>query len=284
MPTTDTQHNFAALLDTATTNPGTISAAYSAFHNYSLGNQILALMQCHARGIPLGPLASFNRWRDLGRWVRKGEKAIELCMPISCKRTIATTDANGNTSSDDIAFTRFVFRRNWFVLSQTDGNAYTPPAPAPWNKARALSALDVTEISFDMLDGNCQGFARGRSIAVSPVAASPLKTTFHELAHVIIGHTAEGELRDDERTPRSSRELEAEATAMLVCAALGLPGIEEARGYIQHWFGVGAAVPEFSARRIFKAADAIFRAGREGTSDESTTSPVHHPGISELPA
>jgi hypothetical protein len=49
--------------------------------------------------------------------------------------------------------------------------------------------------------------------------------------------------------PRSLRELEAEATAMLVCAALNLPGIEEARGYIQHWVGVGADVPESSARR-----------------------------------
>jgi len=66
------------------------------------------------------------------------------------------------------------------------------------------------------------------------------------------------------------RELEAEATAMLVCAALGLPGLEEARGYIQHWVGVGANVPECSARRIFKAADAILRAGREGTPHEST--------------
>lgn len=135
-----------------------------------------------------------------------------------------------------------------------------------------------------MPDGNCQGFARGRSIAVSPMAANPLKTTFHELAHVIIGHMAEGELRDDERTPRSYRELEAEATAMLVCAALGLPGIEEARGYIQHWVGMGAAVPESNARRIFKAADAILRAGREGTSDESTSDSLQHSGVSELPA
>ena len=93
MPTTNTQPDFAALLATATTDPGTISAAYSAFHSYSLGNQILAMIQCHARGIPLGPLASFNRWKELGRYVRKGEKAIELCMPITCKRTIETVDA-----------------------------------------------------------------------------------------------------------------------------------------------------------------------------------------------
>jgi len=71
---------------------------------------------------------------------------------------------------------------------------------------------------------------------------------------------------------------------MLVCAALNLPGIEEARGYIQAWFGVGQQIPESSARKIFKAADAILRAGREGTGDESTANPVQHPGERELPA
>jgi hypothetical protein len=49
---------------------------------------------------------------------------------------------------------------------------------------------------------------------------------------------------------------------MLVCAALGLEGLEDSRGYIQHWMGTGAEIPEDSARRIFKAADAILRAGR----------------------
>jgi antirestriction protein ArdC len=167
MPTTTTQPDFAALLATATTDPGTISAAYSAFHDYSLGNIMLAMIQCHARGIPLGPLASFNRWKELGRYVRKGEKAIELCMPITCRRTIEAVNNAGNATGEDVAFTRFVYKRNWFVLSQTDGNAFVPPQAATWDKTRALVALNVTEIPFDLPDGNCQGFARGRSIAVS---------------------------------------------------------------------------------------------------------------------
>lgn len=257
MATTETV-NFAALLESATTTPGTVSAAYTAFHTYSMGNMLLAFGQCMAREIPLGPIASFNRWKELGRHVSKGSKAIELCMPITCKRTVETEDG-----ADDATFTRFVFKRNWFVLAQTEGEAYDAPMPADWDRARALEALDVTEIPFTMIDGNCQGFARGRQIAVSPVAANPLKTTFHELAHVIIGHTTETELRDDERTPRDIREVEAEATAMLVCAALQLPGLDEACGYIQHWYGAGQPIPEASARRIFKAADQILKAGRE---------------------
>jgi antirestriction protein ArdC len=285
MPQTTNTPSFTELLQQATTEPGTVSQAYSAFHGYSLGNQIHALLQCHARGIAVGPIASFNRWKELGRHVVKGQKAIELCMPVTCKRAIEQTDDAGHATTDEATFTRFIYRRNWFVLAQTDGQPYTPPAPAGWDRARALAALDITEEPFAMLDGNCQGYAHGRAIAVSAIAAHPFKTTFHELAHVIIGHTAEAEMRDDERTPRNVRELEAEATAMLCCAALDLPGVEESRGYIQNWYGTGQPVPETSARHIFKAADAILRAGREEPSAHGpTTDPVHHPGEPELSA
>jgi antirestriction protein ArdC len=269
MPQTTTQPDFTTLLARATTEPGTLSAAYFAFHQYSLGNVISAMFQCEARGIPLGPLASFNRWKELGRHVRKGEKAIELCMPITCKRRQDSPDDEPET------FTRFVYRRNWFVLSQTDGQDYTPPPPPGWDKARALAALDITESPFEHHNGNVQGYARQRSVAVSPIAAHPIKTLFHEIAHVVIGHTAEAEMRDDEQTPRDIRELEAEATAMLCCAALGLPGVDDARGYIQHWRGTGSPIPEASARRIFKTADAILRAGRQEAYAEN---PVDDPG------
>ena len=73
---------FAALLQSAVHEPGTLSQAYRQFHNYSLGNQLLALSQCHDRGIPPGPLNTFPGWKALGRHVRKGEKALTLCMPI----------------------------------------------------------------------------------------------------------------------------------------------------------------------------------------------------------
>jgi hypothetical protein len=45
---------------------GTLHEAYSWFWNYSLGNQILALVQCRERGIEPGPLASFRRRKELG--------------------------------------------------------------------------------------------------------------------------------------------------------------------------------------------------------------------------
>ena len=55
---------FRQLLDEAVSKPGTLMRAYSLFWSYSLGNQILALIQANRRGIALGPIASFNRWKD----------------------------------------------------------------------------------------------------------------------------------------------------------------------------------------------------------------------------
>ena len=40
---------FAELLQKAVTEPGTLSSAYSQFHTHSLGNVLLAAVQCHSR-------------------------------------------------------------------------------------------------------------------------------------------------------------------------------------------------------------------------------------------
>src|SRR5437667_1094813 len=252
---------FRQLLDEAVSKPGTLMKAYSLFWNYSLGNQILALIQANQRGIPLGPIASFNRWKDLGRHVKRGEKAIELCMPVTCKRTVNEEREDGNEAETEITFKRFVFRRNWFMLSQTDGAEYQIPAIPTWDRARALKTISVEEIPFAMMNGNCQGYATGRQLAINPVAQMPAKTTFHELAHIELGHT-EQPAHDSETLPRSLKEVEAESVALLCLESLGMDGAEFCRGYIQSWLA-GATIPERSAQRIFSAADRILKAGIE---------------------
>jgi antirestriction protein ArdC len=254
------------LLHKAVTEPGIISEAYSRFHDYSMGNQLLAMFQCAARGIKPGPIGTFLKWKEVGRWVRKGEKAITLCMPVTVKaaKPEGTIPAASEpaTPDDTATFTRFIYKPHWFVLAQTDGAEYKPePIPA-WDEQTALGALSIQRMEFSIPDGNCQGYATGRSVAVSPLAEMPQRTLFHEVAHVVLGHTAEGRLNDGtERTPRDIRELEAECVALLCCESLGLPGAEHSRGYIQAWYR-GHDVPERSAQRILHAADTILKAGR----------------------
>jgi hypothetical protein len=136
-----------------------------------------------------------------------------------------------------------------------------PEIPA-WDKTRALAALNITETTFTDTNGNVQGYARKREIAISPVAAMPHKTLFHEVAHIELGHTAELEFNDAEQTPRNLREVEAESVALLCLDALDLPGSEYCRGYIQNWLR-SDTIPEASAQKIYGSADRILRAGRE---------------------
>jgi hypothetical protein len=42
---------WSALLVEAVNKPGLIMKAYSTFHSYSLGNQLLALVQCQMRDV-----------------------------------------------------------------------------------------------------------------------------------------------------------------------------------------------------------------------------------------
>src|SRR6516165_5988039 len=101
----DLNPSWQKILHDAITQPGSVHEAYSRFHNYSIGNQLLALFQCHARGLQPGPLATFPRWKELGRHVRKGEKALTLCQPITVQRAIEQQDG----TEDEATFTRFVY-------------------------------------------------------------------------------------------------------------------------------------------------------------------------------
>lgn len=249
---------FSSLLDNAVSNPGIISEAYSAFHNYSLGNVLAAAFQCASRGIALSPIGSYKAWQDKGRQVKKGEKAIALCMPITCKGK----KENENGETEEFSFSRFTWKNNWFVLSQTEGDDFANEVFTPeWDKHTALSSLNITEGTFNHHNGNCQGYASGTSIAINPLAAYPHKTCFHELAHVVLGHTLEHTMTDSETTPTDIREVEAESVAFILCSLLDLPGQNESRGYIQNWLN-GSTIGEKSAQKIFSAADKILKAGK----------------------
>ena len=50
----------------------------SKFHDYSIGNLILIAMQRP----DATRVAGFNTWKDLSRWVKKGEKGIAILAPV----------------------------------------------------------------------------------------------------------------------------------------------------------------------------------------------------------
>lgn len=115
--------------------PGLIMKAYSAFHHYSTGNQLPALSQdadCSpARSTP------FQKWKELGRYVKRGERALSLCMPITLNeapRKHAETD-----TERDQTHTSFIYKARWFVVSQTDGKELESTPIPYWNAGRAVA-------------------------------------------------------------------------------------------------------------------------------------------------
>jgi len=287
--------SWADLLREAVKKPGRILAAYTAFHEYSVGNQLSAYSQCVARVLTVGPLGTYRQWTARGRQVKRGEKAVWLCVPRTVKarappgveepaREAAERDASEHSVGEardvgdpDAAGVQarvvFSWQPRWFVLSQTEGDEFVFPVVPRWDRDRALKALGVTMMSFASLDGNVQGYAEGRSIAVNPFAALPVKTLFHELGHVLL-HQEEGPREHGVVLARYIREAEAEGVALLCVEALGLPGAEFARGYIQAWLAAGMDFPERSAQRIMGAADRVIRAGTTesaGAAERSAT-------------
>lgn len=228
------------------------------------------MAQMYERGMEIGPIASYNGWKKLGRQVNKGEKAIALWMPFTKKSK--TEEEGGKEDSR----TFFTMRNNWFSYHQTSPiegveQADLTPVTPEWNRAAALANLGITEVAFDSVNGNSQGFARPKlkQIAINPIAAMPWKTTFHEMAHCLL-HGEVEELADASILTKDIKEAEAESVAFLCCAALGLPGLEESRGYVQTWLQLGQGAEEFakkSAARVFGAADKILKAGTKASDD-----------------
>ena len=258
----ETQHaSWGELLRDAVEKPGRMLAAYTAFHNYSLGNALLALEQCTRRNLQPGPLNTYRGWLERKRRVRKGEKGITLCMPMPLKKATQTDSTEEGETADPQTRYAFRFRAYWFVLAQTEGEeACVAPIPG-FDMDTALRTLNITRASFDEINGNIQGFAKQREIAVNPLAALPHKTTFHEVAHICLGHTTTERLVDAERTATHLREVEAESVALICCETLGLQSADFCRGYIQHWLKTENEIPNHNAARIFAAATSILKAG-----------------------
>ena len=101
MTNTQEHATWGELLHSAVHTPGKLLAAYTAFHNYSFGNGLLALEQCISRKIEPGPLNSYKGWLALKRQVRKGEKGLCLCMPVTYKKRMTGKAAPETTEESE---------------------------------------------------------------------------------------------------------------------------------------------------------------------------------------
>lgn len=255
------------LIKEALEQPGKRLGAYRAFHRFSLNNQMLAAYQLATMGLAPTPIKTFNQWKEYGRSVKKGEKAIGLLMPM----IINIKSIDEETGEEKITGTRkiFVEKNYWFALSQTKEygqdkkktlKKLEEDAPE-WSYKKVLKAFKIKQIDFNIIEGNAQGYTSKKGIAINPLAKFPVKTMIHEIAHNLLGHLDSIKYADN-----SLQEAEAEITTYLVISSLGLEGLEYSRHYVQTWLK-GAKFPEASAQKCITTAGKILEAGKVEKKD-----------------
>lgn len=222
----------------------------SRFHRYSFRNTLLIAAQCpHATHV-----AGFRRWLELGRCVRKGEKAIRIFAPVRYRRDRDGNDGEGNTNDDRSAAANsdegtpqqlVGFKlAAVFDVSQTDPLPDVEPTPLeppsqPVSGDSHSDLLPLLEqhadalgytVSYEPLAGRagyCAATEHRIAVDLDLPANGKVATLIHELAH------AHG--IDYQRFTRPEAELIVESVAYIVCAAAGLDTGSESVPYLASW-------------------------------------------------
>ncbi len=205
--------------------------AIGRFHRYSLHNVMLIASQNPNASY----VAGFRTWNGLGRFVKKGEKGILILAPIVRRKTEKEEDQE--ESSAPIAGFRAAYV---FDVSQTDGKDLPHIGTVQGDpqehsdRLRGFAEAQRIAVEYSEQIAPARGVSSGGKITLlsgqSP--AEEFSTLAHELAHELLH-------RGDRRstTSRQIRETEAEATAFVVCHAIGLATGSAASDYIQLWNG-----------------------------------------------
>ena len=211
------------------------------FHDYSLNNSVLIAMQ-----MPEATrVASYRSWqRDFGRHVRRGERGIEVLVPMVVKSNSKSEDEEVPQGDGETTERRRLvgFKvGHVFDVTQTEGeplpeiasqvSSGVPDFDSLMGAIKAVSAYPVEVV--DGLPPETNGlFSRMGYIAVRKgmPEGQTVKTALHELAHSVM-HDADAEELPD----RSMREVQAESVAYAVSAALGLDTSGYSFGYVASW-------------------------------------------------
>lgn len=120
-----TKVDWPQLMNEALTAPGNLTGVYDRFWDYSFGNMMLFLMQ----GIR-EPVASYSRWKSLGRQVVRGARAKEVIVPILVNEKPSEEDELEEKRERVARLIGFKAVRAVFTLSQTEGKDL-PPVQIP---------------------------------------------------------------------------------------------------------------------------------------------------------
>lgn len=234
----------------------------SGFHRYSLSNLFLIWGQC-----PLFTLvAGYRQWKKVGRYVKKGSKAIWILAPMVSskhvlKRIVSDQKEEEETEEKDEQVKKYIsgfFPVHVFDYSQTDGDELDigNTMVKGTNGLTLETVSDVFDIPVEVKQGVADGWTDGKKIVINrrKNKSQEVACYLHEVAHILLGHLKEGE-----RIDRDVAELQAESVSYIVGQCIGIEN-EGSKFYLGRWGGDGGKekLKEHSIK-IVACADKILR-------------------------
>lgn len=210
------------------------------FHSYSFNNLILIMLQRPDASL----VAGFNKWKEMKRCVKKGEKGIVILAPCPTKYVVEEeNEETGEMEKTEIKRT-FFKPVHVFDVSQTEGE----PIPDICDELEGsvddykaivdgLVSISPVPVSFEDVSGGAKGyFSRDKKVVVVKKGMSEIqsiKTLAHEITHAIL-HGDKGEARS---FSRSEKEIQAESVAFAVCDHFGIDTSDYSFEYLTSWSG-----------------------------------------------
>ncbi len=233
------------------------------FPRYSVNNSILIMMQRPDASL----CQSFTGWKEMGRYVKKGEKGISILAPAPYKIEREQTrlddkgkpvlDADGEPVTEKVEVTIRAFKVvKTFDVSQTDGKELPSIGPDELvgsiegypKLLQALQEISPVPVTFEQIDGEAKGFyhQEDKRIAIQDGMSEvqTIKTLLHEMAHQKL-HDKDAVGIVDELS-RNGKEVQAESVAYVVCQHYGIDTSDYSFSYVAGW-SEGKETPELKA-------------------------------------
>lgn len=214
----------------------------SKFHKYSFSNSLLIAMQKpHATLV-----AGFNTWKNQGRTVNKGEKAITILAPCIYKQKEKVEVLNPETNKKETREVEHIKRIGFkkvsvFDISQTQGKEIPRLTHELKGDVKELDIIkeaveEITgiKIEYEAIRGGAKGYFSpvDNRIAIKEgmEGLQQAKTILHEGVHAVLHCNLKKDGIDRHRA-----ETEAEATAFTICSRLGLDTSQYSFPYLASW-------------------------------------------------
>lgn len=213
----------------------------SKFHKYSSRNNRLILLQ----NKEASRVAGFNKWKEMGRKVKQGSKALYVYAPGSTIKK----DVEGKPILDEkgeaIKETYF-FLTPVFDVSQTTGEPLPKQiyelennleSPSRFLKLyQGLCEVSPVKVSLEAIQGGANGYydLQNKHIVIKQGMGEEmtLKTLIHEITHASIHEGSSAKFGDE---VYACQEFEAESVAYVVSQHLGIDTSSYSFAYLSSW-------------------------------------------------